>query len=152
MTTNLEITDEAVNAATGVYGGPTGRMRAALAAALPHLRVQETPTILATGEMPGCALCDGLPGHMDCPTCRGTGRLLAPEPVAVTLTGHGAQFVTGTTFTASASPAPRPVVDRGALVKAFGVVYLENILFDHEIETLADAVLSLLPTEEDTVA
>lgn len=42
-------------------------------------------------------------------------------------------------------PAPRsqPVVTREALIQAFGVVHLENILFDNEINTLADAILAL---------
>lgn len=34
---NTYVTDEAVNAATGVYGGPTARMRRALEAAIPLL-------------------------------------------------------------------------------------------------------------------
>jgi hypothetical protein len=31
------------------------------------------------GQMPGCALCNGLPGNFGCPTCHGTGRISEPR-------------------------------------------------------------------------
>jgi hypothetical protein len=43
----------------------------------------------------------------------------------------------------SCSNSPRPLLDREAVLQAFGVVYLENILYDQEIDALADAVMKL---------
>lgn len=106
------------------------------AAALPHLRVQETPR-----EHAVCNACgwDGHPGYDTCPSC-GKDEL--------------------NYFTPASAPHPRPVVDREAVIQALaGEVrgwpvdaglphHPDDARVVQTFARLADAVLALLPTEE----
>jgi hypothetical protein len=104
----------------------------------PCLYLRSTPNALALATTPapplalGCGICNGLPGNSGCPACQGTGRVLPP------------------------APAPRPVVDREAVLAILdrvgltsGRSYTRQEMASYRSD-LATAILSLLPTEEDT--
>lgn len=157
-----EIPEEAVREAEKAWrkayhakpftGDDNSWMRAALAAALPYLRVQETRV-----ELPECT-CDGAPvypwDHRH--TCDSWTPAPLPKP---------------TMHSDDPPPAPRPVVDREALQAAIaGATGHISELDQHEegeweegctacagwgypcatLSAAVNAVLALLPTEEDT--
>jgi len=119
--------------------------RLAVTAALPHLRVQETPgaklaVIDALKRADGFRVGIGHAVHgydAGCPVCQGS-----PSGIAEVLSAAG---ILG-------SPAPRPVVDREAmrsrLWDSLAGSGLRGIFRDELAEAQADAILSLLSTEE----
>ena len=152
-----EIPEEAVAAAAReFYGAAYGSVgeagnaalhegaREALAAALPHLRVQETRPRPVTDEAVELAL-KGQQGFID---SYGTGY---PKSAMKTALVAALPLLRG-------APAPRPVVDREALARLIRSGYnamlcngdIPGWTIQEEVSKVADAILALLPTEEDT--
>jgi hypothetical protein len=121
---------------------PTVSRLADLLAALPHLRVQETPEPGDLHRALEKALDDEL---CTCEQCEDDGYNDGVRSVIKAVQAVLAEHPT---------PAPRPVVDREALVKAIHDVAVATDLakyFKHgDLRRFADAILALLPTEEDT--
>ena len=115
--------------------------RFALAAALPHLRVQETPEASALDVIAAAVGSQDAHLTVDCDIHEPLPRIYA-RAVAAALEANGYRIT-------PATPAPRPVVDRGAIWRALYDVWQnpKERPIDFASEG-ADAILALLPTEE----
>lgn len=155
--THPEIPEEAVAAVAAVlndwFDVPVSApavSREALTAALPHLRVQETPAADVSAKV----IREHEPRPFGCACGAQIGDDIDRRWHLVNQAIRAAQ---------AAAPAPRPVVDREALIRTFLETFEAGGLWDglepeaYKIRwrtkwatTFADRVLALLPTEEDT--